>query len=293
MPWSSFCRLPDAALGHRPAPTPPAALATVARMLSVTELETIAARGWQGTTTGSLGQWLLRAGGGFTGRANSVLPLGSPEYNLDQALVAVADFYCANELPPLFQIPLDTPGSGLAELDTELRGRGWLPYNSTLMMIGTLQHLLDACPPSAALPRAVFDPVPSAGWLAGYHYRGKPLPSSAIAVLVNADSPVFASIPDSGCDQPQGVARGIVTDGWLGVTAVTVPSHRRRSGVGTELMGELARWAAAQNAPAHSVYLQVDESNTAAVQMYLRLGFTAHHRYHYLAAPLRDGESGR
>ena len=46
--------------------------------IDVIDLERIAARGWQGTHTLQIGDWLLRAGSGFTGRANSVLPLGPP-----------------------------------------------------------------------------------------------------------------------------------------------------------------------------------------------------------------------
>lgn len=59
--------------------------------LSIVELERIAARGWQGTTQRQLGKWLLRAGAGLTGRANSVLPLGSPGLPLAPALSLAAD----------------------------------------------------------------------------------------------------------------------------------------------------------------------------------------------------------
>ena len=41
-------------------------------------LEAVAARGWRPEQTGEIGGWLLRAAGGFTGRANSVLPLRAP-----------------------------------------------------------------------------------------------------------------------------------------------------------------------------------------------------------------------
>ena len=46
--------------------------------LDVAGLELLAARGWRGTEEARLGDWLLRAGGGFTGRANSALALGDP-----------------------------------------------------------------------------------------------------------------------------------------------------------------------------------------------------------------------
>src|SRR3712207_7331084 len=39
------------------------------------------------------------------------------------------------------------------------------------------------------------------------------------------------------------VARGVVTDGWLGVTAVTVAEEHRRRGLATAVMGALQRRA--------------------------------------------------
>lgn len=56
------------------------------QLIDVITLEKVAARGWRGTSTAHIGDWLLRAGGGFTGRANSVLPLGSAGCHLDAAL---------------------------------------------------------------------------------------------------------------------------------------------------------------------------------------------------------------
>ena len=250
--------------------------------LSITALERIAAQGWRGTSTARLGDWVLRAGGGFTGRANSVLPLGSPGCTLDEALERVADFYAGQQLPAKFQMPLEDTGSALSELDRDLRHRGWTPSDPALVMIAPLATLLNACPPTPGLPPGSLDPAPSPAWLAGYHYRGKPLPAQAIEVLVNADSPVFASVVVESGDVA-GVGRGVVTDGWLGVTAVTVDERHRRTGVGRHVMGELGRWAASRGA--HGVYLQVDSLNRVAVAMYEQLGFTEHHRYHYLTAP--------
>lgn len=60
---------------------------------SYEELARIAARAWRPVESERLGGWELRAAGGFTRRANSVLPLGDPGLPLDEALTAVRRWY--------------------------------------------------------------------------------------------------------------------------------------------------------------------------------------------------------
>lgn len=248
-------------------------MATAASADEIVALERVFAHGWQGTSVRPLGQWLLRAGSGFTGRANSVLPLGDPGVTLDAALSAVEAFYDEHDLPAVFQLPID----GIPLLDADLDRRGWESFNRTEVRTGTPGQLR----PVPGLPRAVLLDAPDQAWLGGYRYRGTPLPPEAIAVLLQADRPVFAAVRSG--DVQAGVARGVVHDGWLGVTAVTVDPAHRRTGVGRHLMGELCRWAA--DLGVERVYLQVDEANTVARQMYDRLGLTVHHRYHYRRRP--------
>ncbi len=79
------------------------------------------------------------------------------------------------------------------------------------------------------------------------------------------------------------VARGVVVDRWLCVTAVTVADEHRRRGLTTAVMAALAGWARDRGAAA--CVLQVVASNAPAMALYDRLGFTEHHRYHYRLAP--------
>ena len=248
--------------------------------ISLIDLERLASKGWQGTSTTTLGDWLLRAGAGFTGRANSVLPLGSPAAQIDEALEQVTAFYREHHLPPLFQVPLDRPGSEIARLDSDLDQRGWSSFNPTWVLVATLEESLQRCPPRPDLPPARLEDTASPAWLGGYLYRGSRLPPSAVEVLENAENVVFASIADDG---QAAVARGVLTGGWLGVTALTVDQTRRRGGVGRHLMAELTRWAA--NRGAHSAYLQVAAENDAALRLYDTLGYVRHHQYHYRRAP--------
>jgi ribosomal protein S18 acetylase RimI-like enzyme len=104
-------------------------------------------------------------------------------------------------------------------------------------------------------------------------------------VLLSAPDPVFAAIR---CDPEPAplaaVARGVVVDGWLVVTAVTVDERYRRQGRATAVMAALGAWARGRDG--HSCLLQVAADNAPALALYERLGFTEHHRYHYRLGPV-------
>ena len=124
----------------------------MARVGSITELEHIAARHWRGTEEDRLGGWLLRAADGFTGRANSALPLGDPGMPLDDALAAVTRWYRARALPPMIVIPVPLEGdSPCHQLDNLLSERTWLTRpGPAFVMVADLATV----PPPATCRRA-------------------------------------------------------------------------------------------------------------------------------------------
>jgi GNAT superfamily N-acetyltransferase len=252
----------------------------------VRALEAAAAQGWQALETSRIGGWLLRAAGGFTGRANSCLPLSSPRQRLSQAVTLVERWYGERSLAPAFQIPAPLN----AGIDEYLDTVGWPPAtDDVLVLVASVDTV-------AALSRADVPPVrvasePDAAWLAAYHYSGTNLPPSAIEVLVNAETVGFGSVDQDG--RRVAITRGAVSDApdgrrWLGLTAVEVAPEARRRGLGSHVMAGVARWARRNGAT--DAYAQVVERNTVALAMYQRLGFTEHHRYHYRGGADLDRE---
>jgi GNAT superfamily N-acetyltransferase len=241
---------------------------------TVADLELISAESWRGLEREPYGDWLLRAGGGFTGRANSVLVVGEPPVALPAAVAAVTCWYGERGLRPRAQVPL--PGAEAA--DAAFAAAGWSRDEDVLVLTAPLAGWPE---PSVAVSIAA---EPDDDWLVGYRYRGSALPPVAREVLLAADDPAFLTVRlDPAPAPPAAVARGVVVDGWLVVTAVTVDEVYRRRGLATAVMASLGAWAADRGG--HSCTLQVVATNAPALALYDRLGFTEHHRYHYRLAP--------
>ncbi|WP_433858091.1 GNAT family N-acetyltransferase [Streptomyces kronopolitis] len=251
------------------------------------ELQEVAARGWPAVETERLGEWTLRASGGFTRRANSVLPLGAPGVPLETALERIADWYGARGLSPAI-----TVATGRAEADAELTARlverGWAQERHTRMRIAPLAPLADAPPaPAGNAPAAVtLSREPDADWLALYNRTGEDGPGGRVAgdvlrVLTGGPS-VWCATAHGPDGRPAAIGRLAVDGRWAGFSAVEVAPDARRQGLATLVMAALAERALAEGASA--AYLQVEADNTGALGFYDRLGFTDHHGYHYRRA---------
>jgi ribosomal protein S18 acetylase RimI-like enzyme len=250
---------------------------------TIIDLERAAAAHWRGTEEEWLGAWLLRAAEGFTGRANSALPLGDPGLPLDTALAAVTDWYRARGLPPMIAVPAPLLADSQGHpLDVHLSKRMWLTRpGPALVMVAGLP--LGIRPDPVKDGRQVqADPEPDDPWAAMYHYRGQDhLPPVARKVLTSAEQQAFVSIREG--DAVLAIARLSVAAGWAGITAVEVHPGHRRQGLGGAITAAACDEAARRGIS--RVFLQVEADNGAARALYERFGFRNSHRYHYRLGP--------
>ena len=259
------------------------------RVETMIELERSAAAHWRGTQEQWLGEWLLRAADGFTGRANSALALGDPGVPLDAALDYVTGWYRARGLPAMIAVPLPLAADAQDELDAELTDRAWATRpGPAFVMVADLPLAVADLPLAATgsgLPagaEVAAEADPDAAWLARYHYRGTDTqPPVMREVLTSAQDQAFISIRTES--EVLAIARLSIADGWAGLTAVEVNPDHRRAGLGRAITA--AACAEAARRDVGRVFLQVEVGNAAARALYERCGFRYSHRYHYRMAP--------
>ena len=238
--------------------------------ISAENLARITSRGWPAVVCEPLGEWELRAAGGFTGRANSVAVHGEAGVPFAEAITAIGDFYAAHGLPPLAQVIVGSDGARL------FAAAGWSPVEGrpggATVQVAPIS---DATVSGRHEPGEVtVDDRATEAWLALYHRVDDH--AVARAVLEGPATVGFLSIGDP----VRAIGRVVVTGEWAGLSCVEVARDARRQGLGTRIVESSITWATRHGAD--KAYLQTTTDNAAAIALYEPYGFRTHHEYVYL-----------
>ena len=118
------------------------------RRVSVAEVERHALPGWLADSE-PLGEWTLRAGGGFTGRANSCHAVGDPGLPVGAAADRIIAYAARHGIAPMAMVV-----RGSAE-EQALRDLGWVDtYVPTQVLVARLADVLGDRPAPGGRTRA-------------------------------------------------------------------------------------------------------------------------------------------
>lgn len=263
------------------------------------DLQQAMARTWPALEQESLGDWELRASGGFTNRANAMLTSGDPGMPIATALESASSWYAARGLqlklvrtgPVGFEVGQDGDSVSVAALD-----RGCRAHSGAHVMVAPTARVLEAC----GEPTGTADGAGAAGagsasagvlrlatdlsqaWLTAYGRSRALVPEATEGVLTGSPEQIFAWLTDAD-GKVWAIARLGIADGWGGLAAVWVDPRRRRAGAGRRMTGALVGAAAEHGL--EQLHLQVEVDNEPAITLYTALGFEQHHDYVYLTAP--------
>lgn len=239
---------------------------------AVLALEAVAARAWPAVESGRLGPWLLRAADGWTGRANSALPMERAD-DLTVWAPQIEAWYRERRLQPTVAVPTPT----FADLERHLFALGWQAGHGGDVMVAPVERVLEA--DEVAGPAFEILTEPDADWLRAYHYRGGPLPPVALGIL-RGGAARFARLRIG--PETVAVCRLTVDGRYGGIAAMEVAPRHRRHGLARALLRHVAAEAAAGGV--QDLWLQVDPDNDAGHALYAGAGFVRHHGYRYIRA---------
>jgi GNAT superfamily N-acetyltransferase len=225
---------------------------------------------------------MLRASGGVTNRANSVLTAGA----VDDALAAIVHaerWYADRSLTAVFQLSPASPG----ELAAVLALRGYREHSRTDILVADRSEAAEAAEAAfgsgpADLRMRISD-SPDTGWLLRWWSvdgRGGDAERDIAERILTGGPALYASAGDSAA--PDAVARLALAGEWGGLYAVATRPSARRRGLARALAGALA--TAAEDHGVRRLWLQVVADNAAAHALYASLGFARASEYSYWSA---------
>ena len=242
--------------------------------------------------------WLLRAtpDAPFR-RANSVLPNGPLTHtSFDDAMREVEEFYDSRELPVRFQI---SEAAQPPDLDRRLERRGYeIEAPVVVMSAGATIVLGRTASTASAASEAggsggsgtaptgrLADERGRRAWERANGALHGDVQSARERVLAYGRAmhglrlPAVAAVAPAEPGEATSIGFAVAEQAWTGIFGMgTRPGHRRR-GAATAVLHTLAEWAVEQDAP--RLYLQVEEANPAARELYARAGFVDAYGYHY------------
>lgn len=220
--------------------------------------------------------WILKFSEGYTGRANSVSVLYPSSKPLSEKVSYCEQAYKKQGLPCLFK---------LTELDSEfnnfLSGRGYERVTPTDLMVCDLENKSFA-PEKDSSIEYIFSSEPDE-WLPIFFkvheindLHDQDVFRRMIAkVLIDT---IYCTLMLDG--KPAACASAAIDNGYILLQNVVVAAELRGKGLGQKVCAASLQKACETNA--HGAFLQVLQSNDAAIHIYKKLGFEKLYSYWYM-----------
>lgn len=219
--------------------------------------------------------WVVRFSHGMFDRANSVLPLNYFGRNCEKDVHKIEEMYQNRHLKVTFQIPEYTSPENL---DNILENMNYNVKSPTAVMMKTLtQKNADSSSFHYISQRADFDDT----WFKTFQtFSNMPVEKSIqMKAIIQRIIPetIFFTVKED--DQEVGVTLGVFERQYLGIYSLLVDPMKRRRSFGYSLMRFIENWCI--NNFIQIIYLQVEQDNRAALNMYTKLGYIQLYSYHY------------
>ena len=219
--------------------------------------------------------WILPMDRSTIGRAISAVPVrhsGLSPLDVD----AIEAMYQSRGLRPQFRL---ADVADCRSIQSALKAKGYQPVQPTLVQVATGGMSVGFQP----LPDVFVWQAPSEEWKSVYLASGfDPIDGqNRVNALSRSKFVRYGHIVENGITVAGGTAS--FSQGWAGLHGMRTLPEARGRGLATKVIQALLHDIAFEGK--QHIYLQVEESNVAAVSLYKRLGFSTTWRYHYWKKP--------
>ena len=217
--------------------------------------------------------WVVRASGNEVRRANSATVFYPSSIALDEKIGVVEDWYRQHHQAAMFRVneTLTPP-----ELDRLLAKRGYTREMDTLMMtldISSLVPALAVAPGLRVVERNSVDGIADVHQLKGSSDYMAARDAARQSLWRGAEQ--YLALKSINGLIACGMAR--IQNGHVGIFTMRTAENFRGKGYAGVLVSHLLAWARQHDA--HTAFLQVDQTNEAALKVYRRFGFTSRYGY--------------
>jgi len=225
---------------------------------------------WPAVATLLVGDWVLRFANGYSGRANAATPLSYGAELDAEMLDLIEELYRADGLVPSIRLtPLVAEATRAAVLE-----RGYRVKDKSFGMIGPLAGLAPSEEPEFEMEARA-----GAEWIAGcaaLQTGVKTHAGNLAAILERIRLPAaFATWTVEG--EPVAFGMSVAERGMAEIGLICVSPDHRGHGYGRSIVRGLMGWAAAKGCS--DAYLQVEQGNAVALNLYGSLGFRQLYAY--------------
>lgn len=225
---------------------------------------------WPALETTNVDGWVWRHSGGGFGRSNSVFTLDFDGADPDAAIARVELYYQYRGRRARFRLSdvSEPPG-----LQAKLEARGYKRESGGIIMAKSVdrrRHDLDGVEWTA---------FPTPNWLRVYlGVLDEPRQRTVADLLGAVPTPrAFVSMRRRGLSFSSGL--GTIEDGIVTIECIATREEMRGRGGARAILGGIETWA--QQEGAHTLHLQVSDTNETALRLYRKFGFAEVGRYAY------------
>ena len=259
---------------------------TIAYRDDLRRVERASCFAWPALETSNVDGWIWRYSGGGFGRSNSVFTLDFDGADVAAAIDRIELYYRYRGRRARFRLSDVSEPAGLQGL---LEARGYHKESGGLILAKPVQTR------RPDLTGVEWGEFPTPNWLRVYlGVIDEPRQRTAADLLAAVPRPrAFIKMRQRGLTLSCGL--GTIDDGIATMECIATREEARRRGGARAILGGIETWAREEGA--HTLHLQVAESNTQAISLYRKFGFEQVGSFAYWVpdainiAPYDDGEA--